>query len=111
MAIITGGMGLGLTVAVFVLIVQQIEGNIVAPKVQGDATGLHPVTVMFALLVCNRIWGPMGMLISTPVAAVVKVIVKEMYSYLIDGEEPTVNQVVSHQEEQMLEETHTEPAK
>ena len=110
-AIITGGMGLGLTVAVFVLIVQQIEGNIVAPKVQGDATGLHPVTVMFALLVCNRIWGPMGMLISTPVAAVVKVIVKEMYSYLIDGEEPTVNQVVSHQEEQMLEETHTEPAK
>ena len=110
-ATITGGIGLGITVAVFVLIVQQIEGNIVAPKVQGDATGLHPVTVMFALLVCNRIWGPMGMLISTPVAAVVKVIVKEMYSYLIDGEEPTVNQVVAHQEEHLMEENHPDPAK
>ena len=99
-ATITGGLGMGITVAIFVLVVQQIEGNIVNPKVQGDATGLHPVTVMFALLVCNRIWGPMGMLISTPVAAVVKIIVKELYSYLIDGEEPTVNQVVARQEQE-----------
>lgn len=105
-ATMTGGIGLGITVAIFVLIVQQIEGNIVAPKVQGDATGLHPVTVMFALLACNRIWGPMGMLISTPVAAVVKIVVREMYNYLIDGEEPTVNQVVARheQEEHILEE-------
>lgn len=112
-ATITGGLGMGITVAIFVLIVQQIEGNIVNPKVQGDATGLHPVTVMFALLVCNRIWGPMGMLISTPVAAVVKIIVKEMYSYLIDGEEPTVNQVIARQEqeEQALEEEFSSVAK
>ncbi len=106
-ATITGGIGMGITVAIFVLIVQQIEGNIVNPKVQGDATGLHPITVMFALLVCNRIWGPMGMLISTPVAAVVKIIIKEMYSYLIDGEEPTVNQVIARheQEDHALEES------
>ena len=104
-ATITGGIGLGITVAIFVLVVQQIEGNIVIPKVEGNATGLHPVTVMFSLLACNRIWGPMGMLISTPVAAVIKIIVKEMYNYIIDGEEPTVNQVVAHQEEQMVEES------
>ena len=104
-ATITGGIDLGITVAVFVLVVQQIEGNIVIPKVEGNATGLHPVTVMFSLLACNRIWGPMGMLISTPVAAVIKIIVKEMYNYIIDGEEPTVNQVVAHQEEQMVEES------
>lgn len=112
-ATITGGIGMGITVAIFVLVVQQIEGNIVNPKVQGDATGLHPVTVMFALLVCNRIWGPMGMLISTPVAAVVKIIVKEMYQYLIDGEEPTVNQVIAQheQEEHALEEQISSAAK
>ncbi len=112
-AVITGGIGMGVTVAIFVLIVQQIEGNIVNPKVQGDATGLHPVTVMFALLVCNRIWGPMGMLISTPVAAVVKIIVKEMYGYLIDGEEPTVNQVITQheQEDHALEESISDSVK
>lgn len=112
-ATITGGIGMGITVAIFVLVVQQIEGNIVNPKVQGDATGLHPITVMFALLACNRIWGPMGMLISTPVAAVVKIILKEMYQYLIDGEEPTVNQVVARQEqeEHSSEDRLSDPAK
>lgn len=112
-ATITGGLTMGITVVLFVLVVQQIEGNIVNPKVQGDATGLHPVTVMFSLLVCNRIWGPMGMLISTPVAAVVKIIVKEMYNYLIAGEEATVNQVIARQEqeEHMPEESIIPPAK
>lgn len=112
-ATITGGIGMGITVAIFVLVVQQIEGNIVIPKVEGNATGLHPITVMFALLVCNRIWGPMGMLISTPVAAVVKITVKEMYQYLIDGEEPTVNQVVARheQEEHCTEDRLSDPAK
>ena len=77
-----------LAVTVFVIIVQQIEGNIISPKVQGDAAGIHPITVMFALLVCNQIWGTIGMLISTPVAAVVKLVIREMYSYVISPDEP-----------------------
>lgn len=99
-ALITGGLSKGITVLIFVLIVQQIEGNLVAPKVQGDATGLHPVTVMFALLACNQVWGPVGMLISTPVAAVIKVVCKELYAYLIDGAGPTVNEVIAQGKEE-----------
>lgn len=94
-ALLTGGVPLAVGVLIFVLIVQQIEGNIVAPKVQGDAAGIHPITVMFALMACNRIWGTLGMLISTPVAAIVKLVVKELYSFVIQGEnEDGENQII-----------------
>ena len=82
-ALIVGGWGLALAVLIFVIVVQQIEGNVIAPKVQADATGLHPITIMFALLACYKVWGAIGMLISTPVAVVVKVIFMEIYDYLI----------------------------
>ncbi len=82
-ALVVGGIGLAVTVLVFVLVVQQIEGNIIAPKIQGDVTGIHPITVMFALLACNQLFGAVGMLISTPVAAVVKTIFAEAYQYVV----------------------------
>lgn len=84
-ALVTGGLGLAIAVAVFVLVVQQIEGNIVAPKVQADAVGIHPITVLFALLACSEIWGPIGMLISTPVAGICKIVFGEVYRYLTAG--------------------------
>lgn len=87
-ALLTSGLSLAIAVTVFVIIVQQIEGNIVSPKVQGDAAGIHPLTVMFALLACNQIWGTLGMLISVPVAAILKLVFKELYSYVVSKEEP-----------------------
>ena len=84
-ALVTGGIGLALTVLIFVLVVQQIEGNIVAPKLQADAVGIHPITVLFSLLACSEIWGPVGMLISTPVAGVFKILSSEVYRYLTAG--------------------------
>ncbi|MEG0766830.1 MAG: AI-2E family transporter, partial [Clostridia bacterium] len=50
-----------------VLVVQQIEGNIIAPRVIGDSTGLHPVTVILSLTAGNMVWGPWGMLLALPV--------------------------------------------
>ncbi len=82
-ALITGGVTLAVEVVIFVLIVQQIEGNVVAPKLQGKSVNIHPVWVMFSLLACSEIWGPVGMLISTPVAAVVKTALREVYHYII----------------------------
>ncbi|MBR4955219.1 MAG: AI-2E family transporter, partial [Clostridia bacterium] len=57
------------------------------PKVQGDATGIHPITIMFALLACNVLWGPFGMLISTPIAIIVKAILSEVHSYLVSDDD------------------------
>ncbi|WP_458862528.1 AI-2E family transporter [Acidaminobacterium chupaoyuni] len=76
-------------VALFVLIVQQIEGNVVIPKIQGNLSGIHPVTVMFAILAANQIWGPAGMLIAVPIAALCKIVLKEIYQYVVTPEEST----------------------
>ena len=89
-ALITGGIGLAVKILIFVLIVQQIEGNVVAPKLQGKSVDLHPIWVMFALLACSEIWGPIGMLISTPVAAAVKTALRELYYYMVGDEKSAV---------------------
>lgn len=86
-ALITGGLSQAIKVAIFVVVIQQIEGNVVSPKVQSDAVDIHPLGVMFALLACSELWGPVGMLISTPVAVVFKTAIREVY-YFILGEEP-----------------------
>ena len=85
-ALVTGGVSLAVKVLIFVLVVQQVEGNVVAPKLQGKSVGLHPIWVMFSLLACSELWGPVGMLISTPVAAVVKTTLRELYYYMIGDE-------------------------
>ncbi len=82
-ALITGGISFALGVAIYVIIVQQIEGNILAPKIEGNATGIHPITVLFALLAVEQLFGPLGMLISTPLAAILKVVFVELYHYVI----------------------------
>ena len=78
-SLLTGGWQLALGVGIFIIIVQQLEGNVFAPKMQGDSVGIHPVTVIFVLLAANKIWGPMGMFIAVPLAALIKLIVKEIY--------------------------------
>lgn len=89
-AIIVFGPAKAVAVLIFIIVVQQIEGNIVAPRVDGDAVGIHPVTVMFALLACGRVFGPVGMLISTPVAGILKIIYQEAYRFVVtpDGYDP-----------------------
>ena len=62
-------------IGVFV-VVQSIEGNFLSPRVVGQRVGLHPVWVMFALVVGAHFWGFIGMLIAIPGAAVVNILCK-----------------------------------
>ncbi|MEA5039981.1 MAG: AI-2E family transporter [Clostridiaceae bacterium] len=108
-ALVTAGPGLAIAVAVFVLVVQQVEGNIVAPKVQAEAVGVHPITVMFALLACSEIWGPVGMLISTPVAGACKLAFREIYRYLTAGMETPASAAAAAAEAQSLSVSQAPP--
>jgi len=95
-SLITGGISFALGVAVYVIIVQQIEGNILAPRIEGNATGIHPITVLFSLLAVEQIFGPLGMLISTPLAAILKVVFMELYKYVIsDNDEDDEDNVTA----------------
>lgn len=55
---------------------QFVEGNILQPKLLGNAVGLHPVWLMFALLAFGSLFGFVGVLLAVPVAAAIGVLVR-----------------------------------
>lgn len=56
---------------IFVLILQQFDGNILGPKILGDSTGLSSFWVLFAILLFGGMWGFIGMVIGVPLFAVI----------------------------------------
>ncbi|MCX2723131.1 AI-2E family transporter [Roseibium salinum] len=55
---------------------QFLEGNILQPKLVGDSTGLHPVTLMFALFAFGYLFGFVGMLVAVPASAMIGVLAR-----------------------------------
>jgi predicted PurR-regulated permease PerM len=62
-------------IAVFA-VAQAAEGNFITPRIVGDKLGLHPVTVIFALLIWAQIAGFLGMVIAVPATAVLQVLAR-----------------------------------
>lgn len=52
--------------------VQQLENNLLVPKIQGDATNLHPAIVIFALILGGAIAGLLGAILALPIAATMR---------------------------------------
>jgi predicted PurR-regulated permease PerM len=72
--------GVQATVAAFILtlLIQQLENYLLVPKIQGDATKLHPAVVMFALIIGAAIAGLLGAILALPVTAAGR----DIYAYL-----------------------------
>ena len=68
---------------IFVFILQQVDGNIIGPKILGDSTGLSSFWVMFAILVGSGMFGVMGMLLGCPVFAVIYYLVQKTIHYFL----------------------------
>ena len=61
---------------IFVVILQQIDGNIIGPKILGDSTGLSGFWVIFSITVFGGLWGVLGMFIGIPFFAVIYALLK-----------------------------------
>lgn len=68
----------GLWFIVFILALQQLDGNVIGPKILGDRTGLSSFWVLFSIIVFGSLWGVAGMLIAVPVFAVIYDIIKKL---------------------------------
>jgi predicted PurR-regulated permease PerM len=55
-------------------LVQQLENNILVPRIIGDSLDLNPIIVMFAVLMFGSIAGIMGMILAAPVTASIKLV-------------------------------------
>ena len=79
-----------------ILIVQQIDGNIIAPKILGENTGVSSLCVMIAITVMGAIWGLAGMVLGVPLFATIIELTNEFLNKRLekkglpteDGEEP-----------------------
>jgi|GEM_PF-785404 len=54
-------------------IVQVVVGNIIEPRVMGDALDLHPIVLLIALLFWMKVWGIWGALLAAPITAIIKI--------------------------------------
>lgn len=70
---------LGLWVAVLFLVIQQVENNLIVPLVMGKSLDLHPVSLIFTVLVMGSLFGLLGAILAVPVAAILKVCWEEFY--------------------------------
>jgi putative permease len=75
---LTGGLSIGIGIAIFVTVVQQIQGNVIAPKLQADSVGVHPAVGIFSLLACGELLGAPGLFVAIPIAGFVQILFKEL---------------------------------
>lgn len=59
-------------VAVFILLLQQLDGNVIGPKIMGDRVGLSPLWVISSVILGGALFGFIGFFLAVPVAAVLK---------------------------------------
>lgn len=58
--------------------IQFTIGNLVEPKLMGSSLDLHPIAILLALVVWGTLWGFVGMLLATPITAVMKILVEKL---------------------------------
>ena len=78
-----GGFTTALIVIGLFIVAQQLEGNILVPRIQGDSVGVHSLWVLFAILAGTALYGIIGAIFAVPVVAIVAATVRYLRSTLI----------------------------
>lgn len=63
---------------IFIFVLQQLDGNVIGPKILGNTTGVTSFWVLFAILLFGGMWGVVGMVIGVPLFAVIYDIIRKL---------------------------------
>ena len=91
---------LAIAVGIFILILQQFDGNILGPKILGDSVDLSPLWIILAVLVGGALMGPLGMFIGVPIFATAKVFGGEYIDRLYWKKYPSENPLALKKKEE-----------
>lgn len=75
--ILTGGAGQAAIMGVVVIILQQIDANVINPKIVGDSLNISPLLVIFAVTIGGAYFRVLGMFLGVPIIAVIKMIIED----------------------------------
>jgi predicted PurR-regulated permease PerM len=78
-----GGFVQALIVAGLFLVAQQVEGNLLVPRIQGGSVGVHPLWVLFATLAGTALYGLIGAIFAVPIVAIVAATLRYLGGTLI----------------------------
>lgn len=91
---LTGGIGKALVMAIVVIILQQIDANVINPKIVGDSLNISQLLVILAVTVGGAYFGILGMFLGVPIVAVIKMILEDyMEQKAKDKEKIEENQI------------------
>ena len=76
-AAVLGGPVSAITVAVIYIVIQQIENNVLVPRIIGNAVGVHPAILTVTLLIGASLFGLPGVILAAPTTA----IARDLYLY------------------------------
>lgn len=79
--IFTGGITQAIWLAIIVIILQQIDANIINPKIVGNSLKISPLLVIFAVTVGGAYFGVLGMFLAVPVFTVLKILIQDYIEY------------------------------
>lgn len=75
MGLFTEGFWEGALAVIILFVIQQIDANLIYPKIVGSSTGLHPLMVLLAVSVFGYFGGILGMLLAVPIAGILQVFI------------------------------------
>ena len=75
--IITGGIFQALWMALIIIVLQQIDANIINPKILGTNLNLSPILIIFGVTIGGTYFGPLGMFLAVPIIAFIKLILED----------------------------------
>ena len=79
--LITGGISQAIIMAIAVIILQQIDSNIINPKIIGNSLEMSPLLVIFSVTVGGAYFGVLGMFLAVPIAAVLKIVINDYIDF------------------------------
>ena len=87
--LMTGGLPQALWMLIIVIIIQQIDANIINPKILGGSLEISPLLVIFSVTVGGAYFGVVGMFLAVPIAAVAKIWVEDYIKFRKEAEVPS----------------------
>lgn len=91
---------------IFILILQQFDGNILGPKILGDSTGLSSFWVMFAILIAGGLFGFVGMILGVPLFAVIYSLISSLVNRSLGEKSLPVDTIAYFDLDHIDPETH-----
>lgn len=68
---------------VIIFVIQQLDGNIIGPKILGDSIGISAFWILFSLLILGKVLGLVGMIIGVPLFAIIYSVIKDIIEYML----------------------------